>query len=616
MARKKKDADKAAAAPAPEPKMPLHEEINLTSGVQRGKDNSYDKSTGVMPASLQGDQQKNKAQTPTGECATVLGAVDADLPVYAQEKLNETGLFEEYVAFPWAVIKPGIQSGSPIAAKGCGYSAYLITMAQPKDTSGSSGASGAASSSAATTKKSKKKKKSVICCPSTITAEVFLERIWEAYGQIGKWLQMKYDMHLNFTALPFSSATQYITQGSSRKFQYAFVGDPIVTGASLANTVANPMDFFEFRELVDDRKITKLDALHRETVSNVRLDAFVNGDGSNRNRARQKLACALESLRLRKSTPTTLIDALLAAENELECVCHDRTVNALMTWSRNLRWSDNCKPSEAAAAIQCIHWAINGRGAGNTMVMWGPTGTGKSWWAEMLKACLGERYFAAAQGEQSYPFEQLGWSDVEKLALLFDEVSPMTMNKFLTNSKGGWWKMWLQIQTESRLALGLPKNREYDRHVFAEPAPILYTATVPIRLQLGMENMLDETDADRENEQQRRRELRAHCPVQVCRGAKQRILPRGKCFSKYLNMVNAEQEIYCRDTKKRLKTDIEIDTRVKTSSSAVCEPNPAEEKKARRKVKVEIQVEDDDEEVAQQSKQFKTVKLEPFSTPK
>eukprot|EP00392_Amoebophrya_sp_AT5.2_P018201 g18681.t1 len=539
-AKKKKGSKKGAEEPA----LPLREEINLTTGEQRACDNSYGAKATVAPGSVGNDKVKQK--TVDGEATTVLGNVDVDLPVHAQNALAETGFFEDYVAFPWAVVRPGTAAGTPLPPKGSGFSAYLVTMAAPVDLNApDGGGSSASSSSNAATKKSKKKgKEQYVCNPATITVEVFLERVWEGcslhkvhlrksvgrrevpkghnhlhaavsagntnyrlrYGQIAKFLILKYGMYTNWTAVPYSSG------------------------------------------------------LHRATKGNPRLDRFLNGDGKNRTLARTRLACALESINLRKDVAETLLGQLLAAADEQVCVCGGRQLQATRDWSAKIKWSDRCKRSPNAAGIQVIHWAISGRGAGNTLVFYGPTGGGKTWILEMLKACLGDRFFAIPGGEQSYPFEQLGNIYPEKLAFCLDELSIRRLAKWLGGgSSEGWWKLWLSTQTDSRFTIALPKNKECDRNVFAEPSPIVYSATAPVRLNVGDDEFKEEYAVERENDQQRRRELRAYCGVKVCRGNKLKITPCGKCFSQYIREVNDAEGIWCTDTNTRLKTDIELE---------------------------------------------------------
>eukprot|EP00392_Amoebophrya_sp_AT5.2_P018497 g19054.t1 len=605
----KRPAERTPASPQKQPspakdKLILREEIQLTTGEQRATDATYDKSKTGVAAQSEGQDKLFKKKSLIGEPATQLGGVDADLPQHAQKQLEETGAFQDFYAFPWAVVRANMLSGTPLPLKGSGYASYLVTWASPKKKDDADAAAG----------KEKKKLKpgetaAVFACPTSITDKVWLERVWEAcqfhdvslkksvarrerpkgrehlhaaatsgnsnfrfrYGRIATMLRLKYNMFTNWCSVSWPAAVNYISCGSSRKWQFDFVGEPLIhyaaseqletieeicLGANLCNISSEPFTFPEFRQLVEDKKVTRLDQLHRATKSCPRLDKFVNGNGGQPDLPRKRLNSALQSIKMRDSTPVTLIDKLLGAVSRT-CVCGGRQVAAVKKWSLTIRWSDRCKRSEDAVGIQAIHWALTGRQGGNTLVFYGRTGTGKTWWMNMIKACLDALFFGPTSGDKSYPWERLGLIFPLRLALLFDEWSKGGLSRWLTQGDDGWWKEWLNAQTARSINLGLPKNKEFDREEFDDPAPVAYVGTKPIRLKAGDDEFKTEKAARRENEQAARRELLAHCRKKVCKGPKKAIPVCGHCFAKYLVEVNQRHQIYCPETQTRLSTDVE-----------------------------------------------------------
>eukprot|EP00392_Amoebophrya_sp_AT5.2_P018599 g19169.t1 len=551
--------------------------MNEVNGQQRATDETFNKEEPVKAQSVGSKAAKKKSEE--GEPLTVIGQLDADLPAHAQKKLDETGAFQDILAFPWAVTKPGVISGTAMPAKGAGFASYLVTFSKPsKKTAEVKGRNG-------------KKQKIAVASPTDMTNQVFLSRVWEActenkvhlrksvarrerpqghehlhcavtagnsnfrfrYGRIAATLRDRWGVFTNWSSCAFPAGVAYITTGSSRKWQYDYVDEPliqyaaneqletveeIVVGSNLCNITSTPFTFPEFRQYIQDHKIERIDALHRATATCNRLDGYVNGDGSCKNRARNRLQAALESIRMRATEDNSLIDMLLKAEEEQKCVCEGRQDAAVRAWSKTIRWSDNHQRSEEAVAIQIIHWAITGRKAGNTLVFHGSTGTGKTWILNILKACLGDKFYTPANGDHSYPFEKLGYLFPERKMICLDEMSTARLAKWLSNNEDGWWKM----------------------DVFDDPAPVVYSSTVPMRIKPGDDEFFDDYAAQRENDQAKRRELRAHCSKRVCQGPKKAIEVCGHCFAKYIRTVNEKEGIYCTKTKRRMKTDI------------VCEP--------------------------------------------
>lgn len=95
-----------------------------------------------------------------------------------------------------------------------------------------------------------------------------------------------------------------------------------------------PMDFIEFRQVVQDEGIKDVMELHRATNNSVRLDIFVN---DMKKRPADKLACALESIFFRTKKVVSLVKLLLRAQEENDCICQNRTFVALKEWYSSSR---------------------------------------------------------------------------------------------------------------------------------------------------------------------------------------------------------------------------------------------------------------------------------------
>eukprot|EP00392_Amoebophrya_sp_AT5.2_P018550 g19110.t1 len=415
------------------------EEEKLPSNDVRAKDLSFKKGSNVAPQSAGEKKNVLKARSPDGEPEHVLGLADADLPDKAKKALDEKGVWEDLIAMPWCVVKRGATMGCEIKKHASGYNSYLITMAAPTP------------------------KQKDLLRPKDVCVKKY------RYGKISKQLYVEFAMALNFSNVPFDAAVGYITGGSSRKFQFTFVDEPvlrfapdqdvctvedIVLGGSGAPSTDDQYSFREFRELVEQKKIDRLAQLERLCTADRRLDQFLHGDGSNPGRPKSKLKSAFDSIQLRDRPDTvTLIGELLGADTKMGCKCKGRQTPAVKVWPKGLKWSDGTAPGEWAAGGVIVLWALAGRLGGNTLCFTGPTGTGKSWIIDMLRAALGEQYFDIPSGQGTYGLEQLGYDWPEKLMFALDELHLTKLGTWLTAGKPGYWKEWLAIQPHGQYEL-------------------------------------------------------------------------------------------------------------------------------------------------------------------
>eukprot|EP00392_Amoebophrya_sp_AT5.2_P019513 g20374.t1 len=566
-------------------------EEELPNGDRRAKDLSYDPKAKVKPQSAALKKKTIGKKGDGGEAAHALGQPDADLDDEARAQLNETGFWEDLICLPWAVVKRGCRTGTEMKKHGSGFASYLVTFAAPDA-----------------------KKRPDLLQPSQVDLKKFLDTIWAVhkehdahlkkavarrersgedgthehlhaaitagstqyryrYGAVAKELYELYRLALNFSHVPFNSAVGYLSRGSSRKYQFNFIDEPLlrfhrdeevqtieemVLGHNNCNTEEQEAyEFHEFRALIEQKKIEDLQGLHRLTVGDKRLDAYVNGNGTRPDLPGQLLRSALNSLACRNMPQEVIfITELLEADaRKTACMCGGKQTPAVKAWSRGLRWSDRTLSGELVAGGMILHWAINGR-IGGALCFTGTGGTGKTWILHMVRATLrggNGRSFDMASNDGSYSFEQLGAAMPETLCFLLDEMNLQRLGALFTNGRPGYWKHWLSFQTADVMKLQLAKNRHHDREEFDQPAPVMYSGTWPLRMELGADAGFDsEEKAQAENAQQRRREVQALCPNKVDPGPGKRIPPCGKCFSQYLNECNNHYKIWCRDTGTRL----------------------------------------------------------------
>jgi hypothetical protein len=533
----------------------------LADGSTLAVDQSYsstaDGKRAVKPQSLGADKGK------AGEATT---GHDVDLSAKQRAQLAEKGILDDLVCTPWAIIRPAEIGGSFLNEKESGFSCYIVTLAKPT-----------------------KKNSGRILCPTKITTEEFMGKLrlgHMAYGvslqkmcarrerprdhehlhcvvsagdarqryrwkRIAEYCRATWFMFLNFTTINWASGVLYLSQGSSRKYEWEFVEEPmlwfapgveeqsieeICHGSGHSDVKVKKMDFIEFREFIEQNNVKDIAELHRCTRDNPKLDRFVNDVKQS---VAAKWSQAQSSIQMRNSRPTTLLKEFLRASTKYECVCGQRTVQALRDWSKGIDWPGakiKGKPvakGEFAAGFMIMRWGKLGRVPGNTLCFVGPTGTGKSWIISLMKAALDfKMFYAAPKGKTNFPFEALGWLLPLLLAFLLDEFSTERMLSWL--GERGWWKLWLDLQTDPVFVPSLPKNEKYERTHFSEPAPIVYSATYPIRLRVGDDGFTDYAKVCSENEQQSRRETQGVCSVCVDRGLDENLPTCAKCFGDYL----------------------------------------------------------------------------------
>eukprot|EP00392_Amoebophrya_sp_AT5.2_P018806 g19435.t1 len=394
--------------------------------------------------------------------------VDLDLSSADRLKLLEDGMLSDLVNTPWAIIQPGVISGSHFNNHESGFANYIITLAMPK------------------------KKMSVpVQCPSKVSNEDFLAKIrlaHLAYGvalqkmcvrrekpkghehlhcvvsaglahfryrwkRIADYARATHMLYLNFTKCEWASGVLYLTQGSCRKYDFDFIGEPLLYfapgvqeqtieeicyGAGHSDTKEKKMEFVEFRALVEKENVRDILHLHRLTVENDRLDRYVN---DMKQSANAKLQLALTSITFRNAKPSTLVKQFLLGKTKCACVCKGRTVAALKAWSKGLDFPNT---------------TLNGKKP--------QPRTGKSWIISLMKACLdGKEFYSMPKGATTYPFERLGWILPMKWAMLLDESSRQRFITWL--GLIGWWKLWLDFQTDPHFAPALPSNNKFDRDV-------------------------------------------------------------------------------------------------------------------------------------------------------
>ena len=286
---------------------------------------------------------------------------DLDLTVEQRAKLAETGICEELVATPWAIIVPGEIGGSHLSDKESGFPCYIVTMAAP------------------TAKTANK-----CLSPTKLTNEEFVTRLraaHTAYGvhlqkiccrrekprghehvhavcsagpshnryrwvRIANFLRAQYAMFLNFTQAQWASGVLYLSQGSSRKYSFDFVGDvllwfapgieeatveEICHGAGHGDVKPKKWDFLEFRAYVEKHSIKDVQQLHRHTNDCEQLDRFVNDQ---RVSASTKLNNALVSIAMRSGKQTTLLKELLRAKDR-PCICGGTSILLIQYFNSN-----------------------------------------------------------------------------------------------------------------------------------------------------------------------------------------------------------------------------------------------------------------------------------------
>jgi len=554
-------------------KRPLLEEqpLNKGSGYRGYKDTTYG---GTAPLSAGFPEKKANKD---GSSSSIFEAPDVDLTPQQTKELTELGLSGGLVVFPWAMIQMGRQSGTTLDDKANGFSSYLITWAMPKSIKGK-----AAPDKAAPDKMTNQQFCDAILaahkvysvqlqkvCIRRETVNKLREHLHAAattgycttryrWKRISDWLRGQHLMYLNFQHVPFPVACGYICFGSSRKFQHDFVGEPLLhfSEGTMPETIEEicynqvqqkkdePMSFLEFRQFVEDEKVEDLAQLHQKTVGNIRLDLFVNDF---RKTASAKLEQAKESLKLRSMRPTTLVKELFRAEERMPCLCiegaggakcRDRVFKALQDWSEGVEWvgvkrdGKKLEKSKWSTGFVVLRWAQVGRTAGNAIALVGPTGTGKSMFLQLLQAALGVNWMGLPDNAGSYPLEVLGKILPHRFAWLLDENSAERMEGWLGAKI--WWKSWLNIQSAPTLQLMLPSSKTFDRTEYKEKAPVMYSATYPIRLTHGSCGYRDPFKIKCENEQQDRREVVGRCEVYVDQGIDNRLPLCGCCASKYL----------------------------------------------------------------------------------
>eukprot|EP00392_Amoebophrya_sp_AT5.2_P018207 g18693.t1 len=565
---------KSAAA-----KQPILEEIKGSRG--GGYRSFLDKSFGAGKAAaepLSSSSFQKPRDNADGTNKSFLAQPDVDLPPAATKSLQETGIYEDFVAFPWGTIVAGKQMGQALDGTSCGFPSYLVTFSAPR-----------------------KRTKKSHCAPADISDAVFLERIVMAHRcykvtlakvvirrerpkghehlhaavttgeatlrfrwkRISDWLRNQFTMFTNFQYIPFSTAVQYITSGSSRKFQMDFVGEPLLhfSEGNLPETVEElaynsvlkkelkPMTFLEFRAYVEEHDdIKDVRDLHKHTNNCIRLDMYVNDQ---RQKPALKLKNAQESIEFRNFEHSNLVKKLLAAADKMPCCCGGKTLPALREWSLGIEWptvkrdEKPLKKTKTSSAYVILRWARLGRVAGNTMALVGPTGTGKSWVLALIRAALGDEYYEIPKPGGSYPLEDLGWYRPEKFAIVLDECSNERLIAWL--GPLAWWKLFLDIQTVRKLFLSLPSNNHFDRRFFEIPSPVCYSSTYPIRLSIGQAGYMDFEKVRAENSQQQRRECVGECKVCVDRGLDKRLPECGHCLSLWLREGNKDYKVIPED---------------------------------------------------------------------
>eukprot|EP00392_Amoebophrya_sp_AT5.2_P018861 g19510.t1 len=529
--------------------------VDAGSGYRNYKDLTFE---GKAQPQTSGKNVDGKKANPEG---TIFNAPDTDLSAADKAALAEDGVSGDMVVFPWGcVVEPMKQSGTPVTGNGSGYASHLITMASSRN---------------------KKIGKDKYCNPDTISDEEFFARIdaaHKAYGirlarvvvrrerpkskckkagawvihehlhaatdagdansryrwkRISDWLRGQYLMFVNFAYVRFPAAAESIEE-------------------MCHNAVMAPkeeaMTPLEFRQIVQDLEIKDVRQLHRATVDNHRLDIYVNDQKKS---PAAKLKAALESIQFRHFKESSLLRELLQARDKLPCCCSGAVLVALKEWSAGVEWpgtklhGEQIKATELSAGYVLLRWAKMGRVGGNTLALCGPTGTGKSWIVALMRACLNRQYYEIPKPAGSYPFESLGHFFPEKYAFLLDECSIEKVIAWL--GMMGWWKTFLDVQTVRELGIALPSNQTFGRVVFTVPAPVVYTATNPIRLRVGQSGYQDFEAVKSENLQQARRETLGRCEVCVDRGIDHRLPDCGHCFSKYLHLCQQHYQVLAKE---------------------------------------------------------------------
>ncbi|CAD7976979.1 unnamed protein product [Amoebophrya sp. A25] len=107
----------------------------------------------------------------------------------------------------------------------------------------------------------------------------------------------------------------------------------------------------------------------------------------------------------------------------------------------------------------------------------------------------------------------------------------------------GFWKRWLTLQTSGTIRPAFPKNATPDRESFSDPAPIAYSATIPVRLNINTDGYSTKKEVDIENSQAKQRDT--ICTLEkVVYTTKSKPIPAcGHCLSAYLSEVRNDISI-------------------------------------------------------------------------
>eukprot|EP00392_Amoebophrya_sp_AT5.2_P018408 g18941.t1 len=305
-AKGKKAAAKAKAAP----RAVLDQQPTVGgSGYLGFKDASFAAKNAAEPLSKSFDKRKPNSD---GSSADVFEGHDCDLSAAETAKLKSEGFCGDLVFFPWGLVRRDTQSGVAMDGKASGFNSYLVTWSAPRNPKAKN-------------------------TPAKTKDQDFLDLIIMAHDAYGvKLMKIVAELYVNFAAVPFAESVGYISFGSSRKFQHHFIDEPLMWFAEgimpesveeicysqVVKKQDKPMNFLEFRQLVEDTGIKSIRELH-------------------------------------------------VATNKMDCICgkKERVFKALQVWSEGVDWPGvllHAKPIEKSkwsAGYVILRWADDKRRA-------------------------------------------------------------------------------------------------------------------------------------------------------------------------------------------------------------------------------------------------------------
>ncbi|CAD7965492.1 unnamed protein product [Amoebophrya sp. A25] len=440
------------------------------------------------------------------------------------------------MVYPWGVWNQDEPFGPPPMAGGHYYAQYMITWSKP-------------------TQKLKNQNPS-IKDPEDHTTQEFLDSILEAHhccgttirvaavrkersndGQVHQhaeicagnskkrfgWKQSYQHLAdkgimVHYNPCSLQAGVSYLYYDSSKKHHFNFIGSMLlhyadgevrrsaeeIADGCAEGYVKEKMDFLEFRDYLEQQLVNDYIALQQATKTDKKLDEYLNNRS---HEPQQQFRKAIRCLQLRNFQHTRLIDFVCQQYTNLDCCCDGRFLESYAEISKHAELPEEYSQYTGdphAISIILLVWMALGRVRGNTLAICGESGTGKSWILNTLKELLDNEYYEIPTPVGTYPLARLGYYFPLTRCFLLDELSLRMLRGMLGSE--GFWKRWLTLQTSRTIRPAFPKNAIPDRESFKDAAPIMYTATNPVRLEIDQDGYKTSKSVRIENEQASQRD--------------------------------------------------------------------------------------------------------------